>query len=71
MRVECAVDEIELDGDYGTVAGLCVTCGRCGHSVEVFGTSDRSVRAGLVMLREQCPEGESNFYVAPEVDGGD
>ena len=68
MRVKCESDEVELEGDYGPVAGLCVRCGRCDHEVEVYGTSGRSLRRALIMLREECPFGESNFYVA---DGSD
>jgi hypothetical protein len=68
MRVECEVEEAELEGDYGPVDGLCVRCGRCDHEVEVFGTSGRSVRRALVMLREECPNGEENYYTA---DGSD
>lgn len=71
MRVPCTVHEIEMDsdGDYDTtVPGVCVTCSRCSHEVEVYGTSSRSVRRGLVMLREECLKGESNFYVAPEAE---
>jgi hypothetical protein len=68
MRVRCEVAEVELEGDHGTVDGLCVACTRCEHQAEVFGTSSRSVRRALVMLREECPEGENNFYAA---DGSD
>ena len=67
MRVEVSVEEIQLRGDHGgVVPGLCLRCDRCDHEVEVFGTSDRSVRRGLVMLRDECPRDESNFYVAEE-----
>ena len=62
MKVSVDVDESDLDGDYGTVPGLVLTCTRCGHSVEVFGTEDRSAERGAVMLREDCPRGENNFY---------
>ena len=51
------------NGDGREVDGLCVKCNRCDHTVEVFGTSDKSVRRGAVMLREQCPGKEENFYV--------
>lgn len=69
MRVECTVEEVELEGDNGNlVDGLCVSCSRCDHQVEVFGTHDRSLRRALVMLREECPEEESNFYVAEGAD---
>ena len=63
-RVPVTTEETELEGDEGgSVPGLIVTCSRCGHSVEVFGTEDNSARRGAVMLREECPEGGHNFYV--------
>ena len=68
MRVKVKVEEIEIEEDDGehirTVDGVSVCCGRCGHKVEVFGTSDASIKRGCVMLREECPKGESNFYTA-------
>lgn len=39
MNVTVEISEEELDGDYGTVSGLRLTCERCSHSVEVFGTT--------------------------------
>ncbi len=39
------------------------TCTDCGHVTTSFGDSDRSVRRCLAMMREECPEGEDNFYV--------
>lgn len=71
MRVSCDVDEIDMDGDHGTVPGVCITCRRCDHEAEVYGTSPRSVRRGLVTLREECPMGEENFYDAGEAGEGD
>jgi hypothetical protein len=68
MKVECEVMAVELQGDHAPVDGVCVTCGRCNHSVEVFGTGDKSVKRGMVMLRDECPKGESNFYVADDED---
>jgi hypothetical protein len=65
-RVEATCEEDELDGDHGTVPGLVVTCKRCGHHVEVFGTSDASARRGGAMLAEDCPKQEQNFYVVDE-----
>jgi hypothetical protein len=63
MRVKVEVEEVELENDRGKlVDGVVVCCGRCGHKVEVFGTGEASVKRGCVMLREECPEGESNFY---------
>lgn len=63
-RVECKVEIGEIDNERGgTTPGVTVTCGRCGKVVEVFGTSDASIKRGFVMLREDCDEGEENFYV--------
>ena len=62
-RVTCSVDYVELDGDYGPVNGIEVTCNRCGHVTESFGDSDNSIRRCLALLREECPRGESNWYV--------
>lgn len=63
-RVECTVEEVDVTNDSGReIPGICVACGRCDHKVEVFGRSESSEKRGLVMLREQCPEEEQNFYV--------
>jgi hypothetical protein len=64
-RVTCEVVEAELENEDGyPVDGIEVTCSRCGHRVECYGTSDRSERRALVMMREECPEELGNFYVA-------
>ena len=68
MRVQCGVEAVQLDGDYTTVPGVCVTCTRCDKTARVFGRSGASVRRGLVMLREERPMGESNYYVAETED---
>jgi len=72
MRVPCDVDEIVLDGDTGnSIPSVRVTCSRCDHSEECYGTSDRSIRRALVMLRENCPEDESNFYIVGDGEDED
>lgn len=60
--VWCKVEEVELVGDYTTVAGVMVTCGRCLDTAESYGTGPRSIRRCLVLLRERCDE--SNWYKA-------
>lgn len=66
-RVTASIEETDLESDTGaTIPGLIVTCHRCGHSVEVYGTEAVSARRGGVMLREECPEGAHNFYVVEE-----
>lgn len=62
MRVRAQVHEEDIEGDYTSVPGLVITCTRCQHSVEVFGTEAASAQRGAVMLREECPRGEKNFY---------
>lgn len=63
-KVFAEVEEIELDNDYGTTtSGVCVTCSRCGHMTESFGTDTGSVKRCLAMLRDECPKDESNFYI--------
>jgi hypothetical protein len=63
-KVNVGVEEITLTGDRGgEVESICLTCERCDHKVEVFGRSERSEKRGLMMLREQCPNGEENFYM--------
>ena len=45
------------------VPGVRVICSRCGHETESYGEEDVSVSRCLVLLREECPNGESNYYV--------
>lgn len=66
MRVHCEVEEEMLSGDYSDVEGVRVTCSRCGHEVESYGTGEASVRRCLALMREECPNKESNYYTAEE-----
>jgi len=68
MRIACDVQEVEMEGDYGIVAGVRVTCRKCGHETESYGTDERSIRRCLALMNEECECGEDNFYVA-EGDG--
>ena len=64
MRVSCSVGYTTLEGDHGDdIDSVEVTCSRCQHTTESYGTSERSVNRCLVLLREQCPISERNFYV--------
>lgn len=58
-KVECEIEEIEQDGQPAIQA----TCTACEHTTVSYGTSDRSIKRCLVLMREECPEGETNFYV--------
>jgi hypothetical protein len=62
-EIKVTVEEIELEGEYGgTIDSVQVTCSKCDHSVEVYGTNDASIRRACAMLREECLFGENNFY---------
>jgi hypothetical protein len=63
MRVTVTIQQEAIEGDYGGyVDGLRLTCSKCGHEVTVFGTETASARRGAIMLRDECPDGNSNFY---------
>ena len=62
MKVPVSIEHEDVEGDYVTTDGLRLTCGRCGHYVDVLGITDRSARRGACLLRDECPNGESNLY---------
>ena len=63
MRVETTIEETELQGDDGnSIPSVSVTCKRCGHSEEAYGSEDSSIKRCAVQLRENCPRGERKFY---------
>lgn len=57
-KVECEVFDIEIDGKPAVEAN----CLRCNHITRSFGTEEASVKRCLAMMRDECPNGESNFY---------
>ena len=65
-RVATTTNYVDLDGDYGTIEGVEVTCDRCGHSEESFGTESGSLKRCAALLHENCPRSENNFYVVDE-----
>ncbi|TGQ90136.1 hypothetical protein EN851_21210 [Mesorhizobium sp. M8A.F.Ca.ET.208.01.1.1] len=58
MKIRTTSAQVDLEGEHTTVEGICVTCGRSGHEVEVFGTESNSYRRAAVMLKEECPRRE-------------
>jgi hypothetical protein len=63
-KIACAIDEVELENEEGReVPGIIATCSKCGHSTESFGTSDKSVKRCLLLMRQECPNRKHNFYV--------
>lgn len=67
-RVTTTAAYVDVEGDYGTVEGVELTCDRCEHTEESAGTSQSSLRRCAALLRENCPRDEVNYY---EVDGDD
>lgn len=64
-RIVAAVDEtVMYRGNDGTlpIPSVCVSCSRCGHSVNILGRHRDSVVRGLATLREECPLGQKNYY---------
>jgi hypothetical protein len=65
MRVLCEVEETMLENDDGIeVAGVVVTCSKCDHTTESFGTSEASLKRCFALLHEECPLDENNYYHA-------
>lgn len=68
MRVKCSVtydsDLLDLDNREREVEKVVIKCNRCGSETESYGTSEASINRSLLLLRQGCPRGERNFYVA-------
>lgn len=64
-KVEVEVTEVMVAplGGRAPVEGIDVECTRCNHAVKVCGRSEASEKRGCAMLRDECPEDETNFYV--------
>lgn len=66
-QVECDIEEALIEHNGKSVDGLCATCGRCEHSVEVPGyDTDENRRKLKHKLRNECPEKQNHHYVFPE-----
>ena len=64
MRVTASIENITLEGDYANeIDSVEATCSRCGHTTQSYGQHEDSIRRCLVLLRDECPLGESNYYV--------
>jgi hypothetical protein len=61
-RITTTITYLEIDGDYGPVEGIELTCDECGFTVESAGTHEGSIKRCAFLLREGCPRKESNFY---------
>lgn len=62
-KVSTTTTFCEVEGDYGYVDGVELTCDKCGHYEESAGTSESSLNRCAHLLRENCPRHENNYYV--------
>lgn len=60
--IATTITYLEVDGDFGPVEGIEMTCDECGFAVECAGTHDGSKKRCAFLLREGCPRNESNYY---------
>ena len=63
MKISVSIDYADVETDSGReTEGLCITCKRCGHAVEVTGIHIGSARYAAILLGKECPNNESNYY---------
>ena len=65
-KIDCEVQAAEVEFNGQLIDGVEVTCTNCGHVETAGGTSERSVKRCLAMMRENCPEDEENYYVVDD-----
>lgn len=64
-EISVEVEETVLENDNGyEVDSVSATCTECDHKTESFGKSDGSLRRCLWLMRDECPMGQRNYYVA-------
>jgi hypothetical protein len=65
MKISCITNETEQENDDGyPIPAVIAECSRCGHETQSFGTTQTSINRCLVLMREECPRAERNFYVS-------
>jgi hypothetical protein len=63
-KVHCEIEEIYIPNDYGKeIESVEATCSKCGHTTQCYGRYDRSRKRCLILMHDECPNGEDNFYV--------
>jgi len=61
IKVKIIEDTVEEGGRTGP--GVTATCLECDHTTQSFGTKEGSRKRCLVLMRDECPNGDENFYV--------
>ncbi len=66
-KIPCKIEYGEDYNDYDTTTPTTTAvCGRCGHRITSWGNGDASIRRCLVLLKNECPNQENNFYVTAD-----
>ena len=69
-NILCKTEEVDVvvSESGNTVAGVRVTCGKCGNYEDSGGTEVRSISRSCTFLKKSCPNGENNFYYTKETE---
>jgi hypothetical protein len=64
VKVKCEIEYTQREDEFGKERDCVVaTCGKCGHETMSWGQGEGSVKRCLAIMREECEEGEENFYI--------
>lgn len=67
-RIECDLVKFDKRTDGKSIPSVMVTCSKCGHQTESYGTHERSIRRCMALLAQECPNYESNYYTLEKDD---
>jgi len=62
-KISTIISYVDVDGDYGPVDGVEVTCKRCGHSEESGGTDNPSLKSTLFYCVKTVQEARVIFTI--------
>lgn len=70
-NVNCSIEEFDAEGSSRKpVRSVRATCSTCGHITESFGTGPKSVARCLVLMRNECPQNQTNYYMRSDAPPG-
>lgn len=64
-RVKVEIEEVDdIENEDGDLrSGVRAACSKCDHTTESFGQGPRSRMRCIMLMKEECPKGQDNFYV--------
>jgi len=68
MIVACTIEYMTLEHEESgrDIDSVQATCNRCDHVTQSYGDTPASVRRCLLLMRDECPKGEQNYYRAED-----